>query len=62
MLDIMMADLPRVEYGKERITSSDIKRAEEKQRGINSRVKKAGLGAKLSNVMNAKNYLKSKIG
>lgn len=60
MLDIIMADLPRVEYGKERITSADIKKAEEKQKEITNRVKKSGLGAKLSNAVNTKNYLQSK--
>lgn len=62
MLDIMMSDLPRVEYGKgDKITSFDLRRAEEKSKEIANRVKKGGLGANLSNMVNAKNYLKTKV-
>ena len=62
MLDIMMSALPRVEYGKgDKITSSDLRKAEEKNKELANRVKKNGIGANLSNMVNAKNYIKSKV-
>lgn len=61
MLDIMMSDMPRVEYGKEKITASDIQDAERKNRDIVNRAKKGkGIGANLSKMVNAKNFLTAK--
>lgn len=61
MMDIMTSDMPRVEYGKEKITSSDIKDAERKNKNIANRAKKGkGIGANLSKMVNAKNFLTAK--
>ncbi len=60
-IDVMLADLPRVEYGQEKITPADIRKAEERQRELVNRIKTAGIGAKLSNAVNARNYIHSKV-
>lgn len=62
MLDIMMTDLPRVEYGKgDKITAKDIREAEEKNAELAASIKsRHGIGAKLTNLVNTKNYLQSK--
>ncbi len=60
-VDVMLADMPRVEYGQEKITPADIRKAEERQRVLANRVKTSGIGAKLSNAVNTKNYIHSKV-
>ena len=53
VIDIMMSDLPHVEYRKERITQQDIEDYKVKSNQIRERVKKEGLLGRLS-LANAK--------
>ena len=60
-MEVMMADLPHVEYiDPEKITSEDIHKAEEKSKKIAARTKAKGLGVSLSNqvgLQNAKGFM-----
>lgn len=49
VIEVMMADLPRVEYinDDKKITDDDVKKAEEKARKIAMRTKGNGLGIKV---------------
>ena len=62
MIDLMLADLPRVEYGKERITQADIEDAKIRQKRMKERIKREGcIGANLKNlVSNNSSFLQSK--
>lgn len=57
MLDVMISDLPHVEYRKEKILESDIEEAKKRTEQIQTRVKSSGLGKKLSNKVNAEAFL-----
>lgn len=62
MIDLMLSDLPRVEYGKDRITQQDIQEAKEKNIQLQERLKKGkGIGANLNNQIGTEGFLKSKI-
>jgi len=52
VIDVMLADLPRVEYfDPDKVTEEDIQKAEEKSKRIAERTKARGLGVKLSNMV-----------
>lgn len=62
LIDLMLTDTPRVEYGEEKITQQDIKEAEERNKKMQERIKRTGgIGAKLSNQINTKSFIQSKI-
>ncbi len=58
MADIMLSDLPRIEYRKEKLTKSDIDSAIERTKVLQERIKKNGLGVSLKNVVNTNDYIK----
>lgn len=58
----MISDLPRVEYGSDKITQEDIKEAREKNAKLQERLKQGKeIGASLSNQIGTENFLRSKI-
>lgn len=63
MIDLMLADSPRVEFGKERITQDDIKEARVKDKELQERLKKGkGIGANLKNrISNNSAFLQNKM-
>jgi len=65
LMDIMLSDLPRVEYHPNdgHITQKDVEKAVEKQQKLDEHKLKigGGIGAKLSNVVNTENFMKSKM-
>lgn len=63
MIDLMLSDLPRVEFGKERITQEDIKEARLKDKLLQERLKKGGgIGANLKNkISNNTEFLQNKV-
>ena len=62
MIEVMMADLPRVEYiDQDKITKEDIKDATKKTEALQKRVKARGLGANLGARIDPKAYLGAKM-
>ena len=60
-IDVMLSDLPRVEYGEDKITQKDIERANKKSEELKQRMAKHGsIGANLLNKINTNSYLQSK--
>ena len=57
MLDIMMSDLPRVQYGDRKITSDDMIKANKRTEEIRMRVKSGGLGLSLSNQVDSQKFI-----
>lgn len=58
MADIMLSDLPRIEYRKEKLTKSDIDSAVERTKVLQEQIKKKGLGVSLKNLVNTNDYIK----
>lgn len=58
MADIMLSDLPRIEYRKEKLTKSDIDSAVERTKVLQEQIKKKGLGVSLKNLVNTSDYIK----
>lgn len=62
LIDIMLADLPRVEYtDNEKITKEDIDEANRKTEEIQKRVKERGLGISIKNKVDTNAYVQSKM-
>ena len=59
----MLTDLPRVEFGEEKITKADIEDAKERDKLMQERLKKGGgIGANLKNkVSDNATYLQNKV-
>ncbi len=61
-MEVMMADLPRVEYiDPDKITKQDLEEAKRKTIALQERVKKNGLGADLSKRLNTNAFIQSKM-
>lgn len=62
LIDLMLTDLPRVEFGEEKITKADIEDAKERDKLMQERLKKGGgIGANLKNkVSDNTTYLQNK--
>ena len=62
-IDLMLTDLPRVEYGEGRITEEDIREAKIKDQQIQERMKSGkGIGANFKNrVKNNAEFLQNKV-
>ena len=62
MIDLMLSDLPRVEYGEGKITQRDIQETKERNARLQERLKRGGgIGVNLNNKIGAEGFLKSKI-
>lgn len=62
VIEVMMADLPRVEYiDPDKITKEDVEEAQRKTKALQSR-KTGGIGANLGNRINTSAFIKSKLG
>lgn len=62
LIDLMLADMPRVEYGQDKITKRDIEEAKERNKVLQERISRTGgIGANLNNQVNTSNFFKSKI-
>ena len=62
MLDIMLADTPRVVYlDKKKITKKDIEEAEKKTRELQENIGGKRLGIKLKNKIDTNQFIKQKI-
>jgi hypothetical protein len=63
LIDMMLTDLPRVEFGEEKITQEDIKEARIKDQKLQERLKTGGgIGANLKNKVGSNAaFLKSKM-
>ncbi len=58
MADIMLSDLPRVEYRKEKITKADVDDAIERTKSLQAKVSKSGLGISMKNMIKTEDYMK----
>lgn len=56
-LDIMLSDLPHIEYRKERITEADIEDSEKRTQLLQEKVKRGGLGLSMSNEVDTKDFM-----
>lgn len=63
MIDVMLADMPRIEYAKDKnhVTIKDVQKAEEKNKKIEERVKAHGIGANLMNKIDTNAFVKAKM-
>ena len=62
LIEVMMADLPRVEYiDPDKITKQDLEEAKIKSIELQKRVKEHGLGANLNNVINTNAFFGGKM-
>ena len=57
MADIMLSDLPRVEYRKEKITKADIDEAVERTKELQAQISKRGLGISMKNIVKTEDYI-----
>lgn len=58
MIDLMTADLPRVEYGKEKLTKRDFEEAKIRQAKMEERMKKqGGLGINFAKQIDISSYM-----
>lgn len=61
-IDLMLADLPRVEYGSDKITKADIEEAKERNVLLQERLKKGGgIGACMNKQVSTDYFMQSKL-
>lgn len=62
MIDVMLSDLPHIEYRKEKITKAAIDDAVQRTNKLQELTKKRGLGVSLKNLVNTNDYIKKSGG